>query len=354
MHSTLEQLQQSMAATPSFDGQVAKLVHLTNANGMTASFMDIGATWLSTTLPINGESREVLLRSPDMAEHMQQGAYFGSIVGRYANRIAAGKFTIADSHYQVGINNGENSLHGGLEGFDKRRWTIVENSPQQAVFMLHSPDGDQGYPGHLDVKVTYTLTDDNTLHIAYEAEADQATPVNLTNHAYFNLAGEGSGATALTHSLQLSAEHYLPTDSGLIPTGEQKPVAGTSFDFTQPKLIGQEFLSEADQETAGGYDHAFIFNSEFTDGKKVAAVLIAPQEDVVMKVMTTKPAVQFYSGNFLFGTQGKSKEYQRYDGVALETQYYPDGPNHPEWGQSSGVLPAGQCYHHSTAYKFEF
>jgi aldose 1-epimerase (EC 5.1.3.3) len=221
MKAYFEQLEKTMAQAPSFDGQTANLFHLTNANGMTVSFMDIGATWLSCTLPVNGENREVLLRSPNMAEHMKQDAYFGSIVGRFANRIAKGQFEIYGEKYQLGINNGKNSLHGGLEGFDKRRWNIEEQSNQQVTFSLYSPDGDQGYPGNLDVEVTYTLTDENELAIAYDAVTDQRSPVNLTNHAYFNLAGEASCAKSLDHTLQLNADHYLPTDTGLIPTGEK-------------------------------------------------------------------------------------------------------------------------------------
>ncbi|MEF1202075.1 galactose-1-epimerase [Vibrio owensii] len=354
MREYFENLQQAMANTPSFDGLPAKLIHLTNSNGMTASFMDVGATWLSCTLPINGEYREVLLRSPNMDEHMKQGAYFGSIVGRFANRIGKGEFELEGQRYQLGINNGENSLHGGLEGFDKRRWTIVKQDSQQVVFELHSEDGDQGYPGNLDVKVTYVLTDDNEVSIAYEASTDKACPVNLTNHAYFNLAGEGSDAKSLDHELQLNAAHYLPTDQGLIPTGDLKPVEGTSFDFSSVKLVGRDFLSEPDQKTAGGYDHAFVFKPEVTNGVSVAAVLISPQQEVTMTVKTTKPAVQFYSGNFLAGTPGKSKSYELYDGLALETQYFPDGPNKPEWGVNSGVLNSGDCYQHQTIYGFEF
>lgn len=354
MKAYFAQLEQTMTQTPSFDGHAANLIHLINVNGMTASFMDIGATWLSCTLPVNAEQREVLLRSPNMAEHMRQDAYFGAIVGRFANRISKGQFELEGKQYQLDINNGENSLHGGLDGFDKRRWKVAEHSAQHVVFTLHSPDGDQGYPGNLDVKVTYTLTDENELAIAYEATTNKASPVNLTNHAYFNLAGEASSAKSLDHILQLHAAHYLPTDAGLIPTGEQKPVSGTSFDFTQPKLIDKDFLSEPDQKTAGGYDHAFVFNPEMVDGESVAAVLIAPHEDVVMKVKTTKPAIQFYSGNFLSGTPGASKTYERYDGLALEAQFFPDGPNKSEWGCNNGVLSAGDCYRHQTVYQFEF
>lgn len=354
MQAYFEQLEHTMAQDPSFDGEPAKLVHLVNSHGMTASFMDIGATWLSCTLPVEGTPREILLRSPNMIENMNQNAYFGSVVGRFANRIGKGRFEVEGRSYQLGINNGENSLHGGVEGFDKRRWRILEQSSQQVVFTLHSPDGDQGYPGNLDATVTYSLTDDNQLSIVYDANTDKTCPVNLTNHAYFNLAGENSGAKSLDHTLQLYARHYLPTDAGLIPTGELKPVEGTSFDFTQPKLISAEFLTDQDQKTAGGYDHAFVFLPEVTDGTSVAAILISPGEDVVMKVKTTKPAVQFYSGNFLAGTPGVSREYVPYDGLALETQYFPDGPNKPQWGLNTGVLCPGERYQHQTVYQFEF
>ena len=354
MTKYFEQLEQAMAQTPSFDDKPATLFLLTNADGMTVTLMDIGATWLSCTLPVNGEHREVLLRSPNMTEHMRQDAYFGAIVGRFANRIANGQFEIDGKRYQLDINNGENALHGGREGFDKRRWSVAEHDSQYVAFMLRSKDGDQGYPGNLEVKVTYKLTDNNELLIAYEAKTDKDCPVNLTNHAYFNLAGEGCGVNGLEHALQLNARHYLPTNEGLIPTGEQKSVAGTSFDFTKPKLIGRDFLAEQDQKTAGGYDHAFVFKPEVNDGVSAAAVLIAPKGDVVMTVKTTKPAIQFYSGNFLAGIPGASKIYELYDGLALETQYFPDGPNKSEWGLNNGVLSAEGGYQHQTVYQFEF
>ncbi|MFA0078059.1 galactose-1-epimerase [Vibrio artabrorum] len=354
MITNFEQLEQDMASTPSFDGQLAKLVHLTNSNGMSVSFMDIGATWLSCSIPVNEEAREVLLRSPNMAEHMEQNAYFGAIVGRFANRIAKGQFELEGKRYQLGVNNDENSLHGGLEGFDKKRWAIFEQGTQQVVFMLHSESGDQGYPGNIDIKVTYTLNNSNELSIVYEATTDQTSPVNLTNHAYFNLAGNNSGNKSLDHELQLNAAHYLPTDSGLIPTGELKAVQDTSFDFSEAKLVGKDFLTEHDQKIAGGYDHAFVFQPEVADGESVAAVLVAPVKEVVMKVKTTKPAIQFYSGNFLAGTPGKSKNYELYDGLCLETQYFPDGPNKPEWGANRGLLKSGELYQHQTVYQFEF
>ena len=349
-----KQLEQAMTESVAFDDQPAQLIHLENSNGVTVSFMDIGATWVSCHLPIGENGREVLLRSPSMAEHKKQTAYFGSIVGRYANRIAKGTFEIDGECYQVGINNGANSLHGGVIGLDKFRWNIDYQDKQQVVFFVTSPDGDQGYPGELSIKVTYTLTDDNEVSIAYQATTNQATPVNLTNHAYFNLAGESTKFKSLDHTLQLEAPYYLPTNDELIPTGELKPVQGTSFDFTQEKVIKADFLTDEDQQLAGGYDHAFIFDSKFTDGNQVVATLTSPEQDLTMQIRTSKPAIQFYSGNFLAGTAGKSKQYELYDGLALETQFYPDGPNHPEWREAAGILKPDESYNHSTVYHFHF
>lgn len=363
MSSYFESLKQAMTATPAWDGESANLVHLTNAHGMSVTLMDIGATWLSCQLPLNGQRREVLLRAYDMAAHQAQTAYLGAIVGRFANRIAHGRFTLDGHDYQIDTqqsgenhesddNNGEHALHGGEEGFDRRRWQMTQPHAQQVVFTLQSTAGDQGFPGNLDVQVSYTLSDDNALHIDYRATTDTLCPVNLTNHAYFNLAGEGSSASVLDHALQLAANAYLPTDSGLIPTGEQKSVQGTSFDFRQAKQIGADFLQDADQQLAGGYDHAFILDTDRTDGVTPVATLIAPNADVTLTVATTKPALQVYSGNFLAGTHGASGTYQNYAGVALESEYFPDAPNHPEW--QMGILAPDDIYQHQTVYRFEF
>lgn len=343
-----------MTSSNAIDGKLANIITLSNKQGMTATFMDIGATWLSCTLPVKGKVREILLRSANMQEHNKQGAYFGSIVGRYANRIADGKFCIDNKHYQIGLNDGNNTLHGGFEGIDKRRWEITSHSNNQVIFNLHSPDGDQGYPGNLSIKVAYTLTENNELQITYSAKADQTSPVNLTNHAYFNLAGENSSKQGLEHMLQIRASHYLPTHEDLIPTGEFRSVIDTSFDFTKTKKVGAELMTDNDQKIASGYDHSFIFEPGSNDGKTTVATLLSPEGDVCMKVKTTKPAVQFYSGNFLAGISGASKKYQLHDGLALETQFLPDGPNHPEWNENNGVLLAGKQYNHQTTYQFEF
>ncbi len=351
----LQRMNEQMTQTDWLDGAPAKLVHLSNAKGMTASFMDIGATWLSARVPVAGKPREVLLRANDIQSHLEQTAYLGAIVGRVGNRIAKGQFELNGQQYLLPINNGENSLHGGEVGFDKQRWHIKAQGSQSVTFSLLSVDGDQGYPGNMQVEVEYRLTDDNQVVIRYFATTDKDCPINLTNHAYFNLGGEGSGWSAKDHGLQMCAQYYLPTNTQLIPTGELKATQGTSFDFSQMKKIGADFLTDDDQDIASGYDHAVVFEPERCDGKQVVAQLMSPNDDLLMQVFTTKPAMQFYSGNFLAGTNGASKPYPNYYGVALETQFLPDAPNHPEWvdlNLGESILKVGKTYQHQTSYKF--
>lgn len=351
----LQQLTEQMTKINWLDGLPAQLIHLSNDNGMSVSFMDIGATWLSARVPVKDEWREVVLRAKNMSAHLEQTAYLGAVVGRFGNRIAQGRFELNGHQYQLPVNNGENSLHGGEVGFDKRRWQVKSQTQQSVTFALFSPDGEQGYPGNMHIEVCYQLTNANQLDIEYWATTDQDCPVNLTNHAYFNLAGEGAKAAAKDHRLQTCATHYLPTDHSMIPTGEVKATSGTSFDFSQSKLIGQDFLSDQDQKIAGGYDHAMIFDTVCCDGSQWVAQLTAPQEDIVLQVATTQPAMQLYTGNYLAGIDGVSQRYPNYHGVALETQGLPDGPNHPEWlalNLGHPILKAGQTYQHKTAYRF--
>ncbi|WP_407334435.1 galactose-1-epimerase [Enterovibrio sp. 27052020O] len=350
----VSQISAAMTAHHAYDDRPANVVHLHNAAGMTASFMDIGATWLSCNLPMKEERREVLLRSPDMDAHKVQKAYLGAIVGRFANRINNSRFLLSGTEYVLAANEGENTLHGGVNGFDKQRWVIKSQTPQQVVFTLFSVDGDQGFPGNLSVKVTYTLTNDNSVEIGYEAICDADCPINLTNHAYFNLNGEESGAKSLDHSLKMHASHYLPTRADLIPTGEQRKVTSTAFDFNVAKTILRDFLIDDDQVMAGGYDHAFMLVPEYCDGKAAVATVVSPDEAVTMTIMTTKPAIQFYSGNFLQNTAGASHIYEKYEGLALETQYLPDGPNQPQWGALSGIQQAKVPYQHITRYRFVY
>lgn len=296
-------LHETMTMEAAFDGRPANLFTLTNTSGMTATFMDIGATWLSCTVPVDSEAREVLLGCSTMADHQKQSAYLGATVGRYANRIANGQFTIDGVTTQVTTNQAGNTLHGGPDGFDKRRWTLVHHSDAKLVFSLLSEDGDQGFPGALQAKVTFELTSDNTVAISYHADCDKPCPVNFTNHAYFNLAGEAAGGDCLQHELLIKADRFVPTSEVGIPTGELKSVEQTGFDYRKGKTIGRDLLKDPEQELAKGYDHAFILALGVTNGIADFAKVISPDQKVSMTVQTTKPAVQLYTGNFLAGTK---------------------------------------------------
>ena len=355
MNHSVYQPEKVMTDSPAFDGRPANIVILRNQHGMQAAFMDIGATWLSCVLPLASGERDVLLGSPSMAAFKQHTAYMGIIAGRFANRIAKGRFTIASKTYQVNCNEGENCLHGGSDGFNRRRWQITQQRNNQVIFSLFSKDSDQGFPGNLTVSVCYTLTDDNSVRIDYEATCDQTCPVNLTNHAYFNLAGERAGVSCLEHELSIAADTFLRTGKGAIPTGELVDVTGTHFDFRDRKQIKRNFLQDEDQRHASGYDHAFVIQENRRDGHAVVAEVCSPQNDVRMTVHTTQPCVQFYSGNYLAGNQGKHHDYDNYAGFALETQTFPDGPNHPEWPEEAkGILQAGEVQKTTTRYQFYF
>ena len=348
MSNLIETMKTGLAA----DGQSANLVKLSNANGVTATFMDIGATWLSCEVPVKGSSREVMLGSATLDDFNRHSGFMGVTVGRYANRIAKGHFELNGEPIQLEAFAAGNSIHGGKVGFDKKRWNIVRQESSLVEFTLVSEDGDQGFPGELTVSVTFTLTDDNEVVIDYQAKSDKDTIVNLTNHAYFNLLGADKGETALDHILSLNADSYLRNDSTGVPTGEFIKVKGTSFDFTKPKVISEEFLTDADQERASGYDHNFVLNRECSEGE-CAATLTSPDSLIRMKVFTTKPGLQVYTGNFLKGNPNRiGGEYENNQGVALETQFFPDSPNHPEWAQSNASLKAGEIYAYTTKYQF--
>jgi aldose 1-epimerase len=297
-----------------------------------------------------------------MADYEAMSPYFGCITGRYANRIALGQFSVDGEQYQLPINNDPNSLHGGDVGFDKVVWAAeeVESDEGLAVqFTYMSPDGDQGYPGNLDVTVTYTLTDENEILMDYMATTDAPTVVNLTNHAYWNLKGEGMG-TIDDHVLMLDADSYTPVDSTLIPTGEIVPVADTPFDFTTPTAIGERNRSDHEQIVIGrGYDHNWVLNREHSsdgawddDSWMMAARLSEPSTGRVLEVWTEEPGIQFYAGNFLDGTiYGQADlAFRQGDGLALETQIFPDSPNQD--GFPNAVLQPGETYETRSAYKF--
>ncbi|MEZ8142090.1 galactose-1-epimerase [Enterovibrio norvegicus FF-454] len=346
---------QSMTQQSAYDGKPAQLVELSNAAGVSVVLMDIGATWLSCRLPIaDEERREIILGVARLADFERQQSYMGVTVGRYANRIANGRFNIHDHAYQLTTNQVGNTLHGGAFGFDKVRWRIRKQTSAKVVFSHESPDGDQGFPGNLTVMVTYQLTEDNRIEICYLANTDKATPVNLTNHAYFNLDGAESGADCRDQRLQVNADHYLPTTDLGIPLGELASVGGTGFDFRQPKVIRQDFFADSQQEGAKGYDHSYWFDPSRETSMAVAA-LSSHDQKVKMSVFTDKPAMQLYSGNWLAGTPNRSGgEYADYAGVALETQFLPDSPHHPEWDQPSCVLEPDQTYRYHTVYAFDF
>ncbi|OAN18221.1 galactose mutarotase [Photobacterium jeanii] len=346
---------ETMTSQAAYDGLPAKLITLTNRSGMQIMLMDIGASWLSCRLPLAcGEQREVLLGMGTLEDFMRQTSYMGVTVGRYANRIANGTFSIDGKEFQVSTNQAGNCLHGGEFGFDQRRWQIELQSSQHVVFSLVSPDGDQGFPGELVAQVTYHLTDENQVEITYRANSSKATPCNLTNHAYFNLAGAESGLDCLSHHVQISASQYLPTDEFGIPYGEFAEASGTAFDFREGKTLASDWLSDVNTELnlAKGFDHSFTFEHG-RDVTKPVATVISPDEQVKLTVTTDKPAMQLYTGNWLAGTPSRTDTpYKDYAGFALETQLLPDAPNHLEWRQPDPILRPNQTYQYRTCYQF--
>ena len=342
-------LRETTALAP--DGLPYRLTTLRNNAGMVVCLMDWGATLLSARVPMpDGTVRETLLGCPSPEEWQNQTAFLGASIGRYANRIAKSTFMLDGETVSLTPSQGENQLHGGPEGFDKRRWLIERQNESEVVYTLTSPDGDQGFPGEARAWAHYTLTEDNQLVIEYRATVDKPCPVNLTNHAYFNL--DGSQGDVRNHRLQLFADAYLPVDNMGIPSRDLTKVALTSFDFRQPKIIAQEFMSDADQQQVKGYDHAFLLQAK-GDLTKPAAHLWSSDEKLQMTVYTAAPALQFYSGNFLEGTPAREQgHYSAWQGLALESEFLPDSPNHPEWPQPDCVLRPGQEYRSVTIYHF--
>jgi aldose 1-epimerase len=334
------------------DGQTVKLHTLRNTSGMTVRLIDYGAHVISVETPDrNGKSVNVTLGFPNLEGYLQRHPYFGSTVGRYANRIAKGKFTLDGQTYTLATNNGPNHLHGGRKGFDVVMWQSEGVTDQNSVgvkFSRVSPDGEEGYPGTLKVSVTYVLKRDNELSIQYEATTDKPTVLTLTNHAYWNLAGADSG-DILKHELTLFADKYLPVDETSIPTGELAPVKGTVFDFTEPHAIGARIDElKRPPHTSKGYDHCYVLRGQ--DGKlETAARVKDPTSGRVMEVFTTEPGVQLYCGNFLDGSAAGGG-YKQHDAFCLETQHYPDSPNQPKF--PSTVLRPGQTFRSTTVHRF--
>lgn len=331
------------------DGQPVELYTLTNRNGMSAKVITYGAILVELQAPDrNGKTADVVLGFTNLNDYLTRSPFFGAVAGRYANRIAKGQFTLDGQTYHLPINNGPNSLHGGNRGFDKRVWKAEpKQGPdgQSVTFTYVSKDGEEGYPGTLTATCTYTLGNDNTLKLEYTATTDKPTVVNLTNHSYFNLAGEGSG-TILDHVLMINADNYTPTDDTLIPTGQIVPVAGTPYDFRKPAPIGARI-----DQVGAGYDMNFVLNGPAGQLSSCAR-LKDPKSGRVMEVLTTQPGVQLYSGIHLDGklTGPSGRPYVKSGAVCLETQHFPDSPNHPNF--PSTVLRPGQKYDEVTVFKF--
>ena len=334
------------------DGTPVNVYTLISARALKVRLIDYGATLISVETPDkDGKVANITLGFPTLEGYLQRHPYFGSTVGRYGNRIAGGKFKLDGKEYSLATNNGPNHLHGGLKGFDAVMWKAEPVKQPSAVgvkFTYTSKDGEEGYPGKLDVTVTYTLTNNNELKIDYEAKTDKATVVNLTNHAYWNLAGAGSG-DILKHELTINADKYLPIDDTSIPTGKPADVKGTPLDFTTPHAIGERIgeLKKEPHKTKG-YDHCYVLRGQ--DGKlALAARAKDPASGRIMEIFTTEPGVQLYCGNFLGGGAGEGG-YKQHDAFCLETQHYPDSPNQPQF--PSTALRPGETYKSTTVHKF--
>ena len=332
------------------DGKQVYLYTLTNSHGLRARITNYGAILVSMEVPDkNGKLADITLGFDKLDGYITRHPYFGATVGRYANRIGGARFVLNDVEYKLAANNGPNHLHGGINGFDKVVWKVEDERAESDKALLKlsylSKDGEEGYPGNLACTVTYTLTKDDELKISYEAETDKTTILNLTNHSYWNLAGQGSG-DILGHELMLNADKYTPVDEGLIPTGEIRNVNNSPMDFTRPMTIGSRI-----GQVEGGYDHNYVLNS---GGGTLAlcARVYEPTSGRAMEIHTTEPGVQFYTGNFLDGSiTGKSgKVYKKHYGFCLETQHFPDSPNKPDF--PSVVLNPGQKYTTVTVHKF--
>jgi len=333
------------------DSTDVDLYTLTNKNGVEVQISNYGGKVTSWKTPDkDGKMGEIVLGFNAATKYTPKVPYFGALIGRYGNRIAKGKFTLDGKTYTLATNDHANHLHGGNKGFDKVIWTAepIVDSVSALTLTYLSKDGEEGYPGNLKVTVKYTLTDADELKIEYTATTDKATPLNLTNHSYFNLSGDVTN-TVLDEEIQINADHYTPVDAGLIPTGELKAVKGTPFDFTQPTKIGAH-MSQV-PGTPVGYDHNFVLNDSDSTNLHQAAVVYDSSSGRQLEVLTTQPAIQFYTGNFLDGslTTDEGKKIQQHTALCLETQHFPDSPNQPKFPGT--ILRPGQTFHSTTVYK---
>ncbi|MCE8019381.1 galactose mutarotase [Halomonas sp. MCCC 1A11036] len=345
------------------DGRQVDVYRFTNANGIEMRVTNYGGIILSLKTPdIEGKFDDVVLGFDSLEaylsdEYRQANPYFGALIGRYGNRIAGGEFSLDGETYTLATNNGSNHLHGGEQGFDRVLWQAEPFESEEGaglVLRYTSEDGEEGYPGKLETEVTYTLTDANEFIVDYQATTDKATPVNLTQHSYFNLAGEGRGSI-LDHHLTIHADAFTPVDETLIPTGEIRSVEGTPFDFTQATAIGERIEQDNEQLTFGkGYDHNFVLAEQTASSSEpvLAARVWEPESGRLLEITTTEPGIQFYSGNFLAGdlTGKRGQAYEHRSGFALETQHYPDSPNQADF--PSTILEPGETYRSRTIYRF--
>lgn len=327
---------------------------LINTNGVSVEILDFGGVVYSLKVPDkDGKFENVSANYETIAEYQKYKPFFGSLIGRYGNRIANGKFTLDGKEYTLAVNNGKNALHGGIKGFDQRIWdaeplTTADGPALKLTYL--SKDMEEGYPGNLTVEVVYTLTNDNELKIDYKATTDKTTVLNLTNHTFWNLGGAYSG-TVLDHELTINADRYLPTDDGLIPTGEILSVEGTPLDFLTPKKVGHDIKDIKEEQFAGGYDHCLVLKEKKPGEMGFCAKLVDPKSGRCMEIYTDQPAVQFYSGNFLDGkTEAFGYKYTKQCLLCLETQHYPDSPNQPKFPNT--VLKPGETFKSTTTHKF--
>jgi aldose 1-epimerase len=340
------------------DGTPVEAVTLSNGHGMKARVLAWGSILQELVVPGKSGSADIVLGYDGMEGYLKAPNYFGASVGRYANRIAKGRFTLDGKTYQLAVNDGPNALHGGLEGFDKQLWTIAKvasgKNAASVTLTYTSADGEEGYPGTMQVSATFTLTESNELHVTYRATSDKPTIVNLTNHSYFNLAGQASGISATEAVVTIPAQSYTPVDATLIPTGAFTPVAGTPFDFRTPRRVADRLRDGRDEQIriARGYDQNWVVSRAPVAGLQTVAKAEDPGSGRAMEILSNQPGVQFYTGNFLDGTvTGKGGTiYRQGDGICFEPQVFPDTPNKPEFG--SARLDPGETYENRIVYRF--
>lgn len=332
--------------------QAPRLFTISDGEGMTLTLMDIGATWLSCRVPLADRStREVLLGHPTPEDHLSEPGYLGAIVGRYANRIANARFTLDGREHRLVPNEGTHQLHGGPEGFHRRRWHAVQTDARHVRLALDSPAGDQGFPGNLHAEVEYRVEAPRVISITFDTKVDKPCPVNLTSHAYFNLDGEH--AEVRSHRLRIAADRYLPIGTDLIPTGDIATVQDTPFDLRSSRAIGDGLHQGEQQRIANGYDHCFILDAACADGAATAAQLHSSDGRLTMKLFTSYPGLQVYSGNYLGGASDRNgRPFATHAGLALEPQYFPDSPNRPHWSQPDCVLRPGNRRTHFIRLRF--